>query len=124
MAIAFFPPCIPKSTRMIPTEDRWGHEPKLDGLRLQVVKDRRSVPLFTRRGADWTRRLRSLSDALTSIPASTAILDCELVYLAASCQVQFEPLMFGGDKVSDGLKVFAFRRIITGQLVPRRLTFR
>ena len=108
MALAFFPPCVPKPTQIIPTGDQWEHEPKLDGFRLQVVKERRSIRLFTRRGADWSRRLQSLSDALKSIPAGTAILDCELVYLAPSGQLLFEPLMFGSDKFSDGLNVFAF----------------
>lgn len=108
MALAFVPPCVPKPTRLIPSGDSWEHEPKLDGFRLQIVKERRSVRLFTRRGADWSRRLQSLTDALVRIPASAAIIDAELVFMAPSGETEFAPLMFGGDSIADGLNVFGF----------------
>jgi hypothetical protein len=35
----------------VPAGDAWLHELKLDGYRLQIIKDRRDLHLFTRRGA-------------------------------------------------------------------------
>jgi bifunctional non-homologous end joining protein LigD len=54
------------------------HEPKLDGYRLQVIKDGRAVRLYSRRGNEWTRRLPALTDALAAIPCRSAIIDAEL----------------------------------------------
>ena len=39
----------------------WLHEPKLDGYRLQVVKEGRLVRLFSKGGYDWTQRLARLA---------------------------------------------------------------
>jgi hypothetical protein len=41
----------------VPTGAGWLHEPKLDGYRLQVVKEGRQVRLYSRNGNDWTTRL-------------------------------------------------------------------
>ncbi|HKD43291.1 MAG TPA: hypothetical protein VKB87_23615 [Myxococcaceae bacterium] len=36
---AFVPPCNPTSPKTAPAGDAWLHEPKLDGYRLQVIKE-------------------------------------------------------------------------------------
>lgn len=105
MKLAFIPPCLAKSARALPTGDAWVHEPKLDGFRLQVVKDRDGVRLYSKRGADWTKRLHALAESLQALPASTAILDCELVYVDDGGHIDFGKLM---RRATDGLNVFAF----------------
>jgi len=56
----------------------WVHEPKLDGYRLQVVKDGSTVRLYSRRGHDWGKRLAAVAESLRAIPTRSAILDAEL----------------------------------------------
>jgi bifunctional non-homologous end joining protein LigD len=60
----FISPCIPTTAKTIPHSDAWLHEPKLDGYRLQIVKDGRQVRLYSRNGHEWTKRLASLAEAL------------------------------------------------------------
>jgi bifunctional non-homologous end joining protein LigD len=45
---------------------------------VQVAKDGRAVRLFSRRGAEWSKRLPGLVDALRAIPTKSVILDGEL----------------------------------------------
>ncbi|WP_263415322.1 DNA ligase D [Terriglobus albidus] len=61
-----------------PTGSNWIHELKLDGYRIQAHIDHEKVKLFTRRGLDWTHRMRPVAAALAKFPATTAILDGEL----------------------------------------------
>ena len=63
----------------MPAGDAWLHELKLDGYRLQIIKDRREVRVFTRRGAEWTERLAAFADPFVALACRSAILDGELV---------------------------------------------
>jgi ATP-dependent DNA ligase len=54
-------------------------EPKLDGYRLQVIKEGRRVRLYSRHGNEWTGRLPDLVEALAGIRCRSAIIDAELV---------------------------------------------
>jgi bifunctional non-homologous end joining protein LigD len=55
-------------TKTVPAGNAWLHEPKLDGYRLQIVKQGREVRLYSRNGNDWTTRLPILVEALKGIP--------------------------------------------------------
>lgn len=63
-----------------PAGERWIHEIKFDGYRLQVkIKDGR-VTMLTRGGLDWTVKFgKDLVDAFASLPIETAVIDGELV---------------------------------------------
>ncbi len=63
-----------------PAGERWIHEIKFDGYRLQVkIKDGR-VTMLTRGGLDWTEKFgKDLVDAFASLPVETAVIDGELV---------------------------------------------
>jgi len=50
--IRFIQPCSPVTTKNMSAGDGWIHEPKLEGYRLQVVKDGPTVRLYSRRGHD------------------------------------------------------------------------
>src|SRR6476619_5439180 len=78
-ALRFIRPCSPVRAVKPPAGAPWLHELKLDGYRLQIVKDRRDVRVFTRRGAEWTERLASFADPFVSLECRSAILDGELV---------------------------------------------
>ena len=57
------------TARTVPAGEAWLHEPKLDGYRLQVIKEDRQVRLYSR-GNESTRRLRGLVEELAGIPAA------------------------------------------------------
>jgi bifunctional non-homologous end joining protein LigD len=63
----------------VPTGAAWLHEPKLDGYRLQILKYRRDIRLFTRHGAEWTERLAAFADPFLALACRSAVLDGELV---------------------------------------------
>ena len=78
-SLKFIKPCRPIAAKAPPKGDAWLHEPKLDGYRLQVVKDGRQVWLYSRGGMDWTKRLGRLAESLKAIPCRSAVIDGELV---------------------------------------------
>jgi bifunctional non-homologous end joining protein LigD len=107
--IRFIKPCSPIRTKEPPAGDAWLHEPKLDGYRLQVVKNGRQVRLYSRRGNDWTSRLAELAEALTAIPVPAVILDAELCLAGADWVADFHGLQAAIDgRQQHELAVFAF----------------
>jgi len=106
--LTFIKPCTPIAAHNIPTGDEWLHEPKLDGYRVQVAKEGRTVRLFSRRGAEWTKRLLGLVDALRAIPTKSVILDRELCLPEAGGVPDFIGLHLHGMSHGHELVVFAF----------------
>jgi bifunctional non-homologous end joining protein LigD len=76
--VLFIRPCNPTTAKTIPVGDPWLHEPKLDGYRLQVVKEGHQLRIYSRRGNEWTERLPRLVAALADITCRSAIIDAEL----------------------------------------------
>jgi bifunctional non-homologous end joining protein LigD len=64
-----------------PTTDKWVHEIKFDGYRLQARIDAGDVQLLTRSGLDWTHRFGGLARALRDLKLGSAIIDGEAVVL-------------------------------------------
>jgi bifunctional non-homologous end joining protein LigD len=88
----FIEPCNPK-TGAIPTGTEWDYEVKLDGYRLQAHLTERTITLFTRRGYDWTSRFPQLATHLRGgLPATSAILDGEVVALDSEARPDFSAL--------------------------------
>jgi bifunctional non-homologous end joining protein LigD len=109
VSLQFIQPCNPVTTKSVPTGDAWLHEPKLDGYRLQVIKDGPSVRLYSRRGFDWSKRLGVLAEALRAIPTRSAILDAELCFPGAGGAPNFHGLLRAmGNGREHELTVFAF----------------
>ena len=67
----------------VPSGERWIHEIKFDGYRVQVHLANEAVKVFTRRGHNWTRRFKKIADDAWHIKASSAIIDGEVVVPAA-----------------------------------------
>ncbi|RST87481.1 DNA ligase D [Aquibium carbonis] len=62
-----------------PSGDRWIHEIKFDGYRLQAHISEGKARLLTRSGLDWTDRFgTAVAKALASLPMEAAIIDGEL----------------------------------------------
>jgi bifunctional non-homologous end joining protein LigD len=76
-----------------PKGDRWLHEIKFDGYRLQARVSSGKVKLLTRSGLDWTGKFgNSIADALISLPVKDALIDGELVVETASGVSDFSAL--------------------------------
>lgn len=79
-----FPPFIEPALAVLkpkpPTGERWLHEIKFDGYRLQARIKRGAVTLLTRGGQDWTAKFgEAIRAALAALPAEEAVLDGEVV---------------------------------------------
>ena len=76
----FVPPCLAKLQAKPPTGERWLHEIKFDGYRLQGRVEASEVRLMTRSGLDWTEKFGApMRDALAALPADRLLVDGELV---------------------------------------------
>jgi bifunctional non-homologous end joining protein LigD len=73
--------------------ERWVHEIKFDGYRLQAHVRGGRVELLTRNGFDWTERFgAAVREALAGLPVEEAILDGELVVEGAGGASDFSAL--------------------------------
>jgi bifunctional non-homologous end joining protein LigD len=60
----FIEPALATSIGKAPSGDRWVHEIKFDGYRVQVHLANTEVKVLTRNGHDWTHRFKKIaSDA-------------------------------------------------------------
>jgi bifunctional non-homologous end joining protein LigD len=92
-----------------PAGPEWLHEIKYDGYRLFADIERGKVRLVTRNGLDWTDKFPELARAFGQLPVDTALIDGELVHLAADGTTNFSGLQ---DAIATGktgaLNFFAF----------------
>jgi bifunctional non-homologous end joining protein LigD len=73
----------------------WLHELKMDGYRVQARihnGNRRSVRLLTRKGLNWTERMKSIAAAVEALPIESAIVDGEVVVLSEDGTTNFGDL--------------------------------
>jgi bifunctional non-homologous end joining protein LigD len=76
----------------VPSGERWIHEIKFDGYRVQVHLVNEAIKVFTRRGNDWTKRFRKIADDAWHISAGSAIIDGEVVVPAENGTTDFAVL--------------------------------
>src|ERR1700709_858785 len=70
----FVAPALATSISKVPSGERWIHEIKFDGYRVQVhIKDA-AITVFTRRGNDWTKRFKKIADDAWHINAGSATI--------------------------------------------------
>jgi bifunctional non-homologous end joining protein LigD len=70
--------CLP--VPKIPAGEEWSYEVKLDGYRLEAIKNRGKVLLYSRRRNVLNEKFGYIADALADLPDST-VIDGELVAL-------------------------------------------
>ena len=75
-----------------PVGDEWLHELKFDGYRMLCHLNRGKAQFWSRNKKDWTEKFPSLSKALKTLPATTAILDGEVVVLDKAGHSSFQRL--------------------------------
>jgi len=110
---AFLSPELASSIEKPPEGDDWLHELKLDGYRIQVHIDekdgKRHARLFTRKGLDWTHRMRAVAATAAELPVHAAILDGEVVVLNDKGGTSFADLQAAFDEgAPHALTYYAF----------------
>src|SRR6476620_9352492 len=88
----FLEPALATSIDRVPSGERWIHEIKFDGYRVQVHLANEAVKVFTRRGYDWTSRFKKVADDAWHVKASSAIIDGEIVVPATDGTTDFSVL--------------------------------
>jgi bifunctional non-homologous end joining protein LigD len=58
----FIEPALATSIERVPSGERWIHEIKFDGYRVQLHIHSDSIKVFTRRGNNWTRHFGKIAD--------------------------------------------------------------
>jgi bifunctional non-homologous end joining protein LigD len=88
----FVPPQLCATAGTPPSGAGWLFEVKYDGYRLQARLDHGRVRLKTRSGLDWTERFGRLAKAAAALPATTALIDGEVVVETAEGASSFAEL--------------------------------
>ncbi|PDT52785.1 MULTISPECIES: DNA ligase D [Sinorhizobium] len=89
----FVEPSLATLVASAPAGERWLHEIKFDGYRLQARIEAGRTKLLTRGGLDWTKRFgKALVSALQALPVGTALIDGEVVVETGSGASDFSGL--------------------------------
>ena len=88
----FIEPALATAIDKVPSGERWVHEVKFDGYRVQVHLRDAAVKVYTRRGNDWTNRFKKISSDAWHTKAGSAIMDGEVVVPDASGTSDFSVL--------------------------------
>jgi ATP-dependent DNA ligase len=81
MPLALRPPLLPMEARsvdVVPTGPEWQYEPKWDGFRCLVFRDRDKIELQSKSGQPLTRYFPDLVEAARAVRAETFVLDGEI----------------------------------------------
>ena len=89
----FVEPMLASLAKSPPSGDRWLHEIKFDGYRLEAHIKGGRVRLLTRTGLDWTQKFGdAVVGALKGLPVREALIDGELVVENAAGASNFSSL--------------------------------
>jgi bifunctional non-homologous end joining protein LigD len=88
----FIEPALASTVERVPSGERWIHEIKFDGYRVQLHLANEAVTIYTRRGRDWTKRFKKVANDAWHIKAGSAIIDGEVVVPAADGTTDFSVL--------------------------------
>ena len=104
----FIEPALATSIGKVPNGERWVHEIKFDGYRVQVHLRDAAVRVFTRRGNDWTKRFRKVAADAYLINAGSAILDGEVVAPGHDLRLECQHGLHRGGQVAQCRQVCGF----------------
>jgi bifunctional non-homologous end joining protein LigD len=104
----FVEPALATSIGRVPSGERWVHEIKFDGYRVQLHIANEGVRVFTRRGKDWSARFKKIAHDAFLISAASAIIDGEVVVPAADGTTDFSVLQNQLRGKSDKIVMVAF----------------
>ncbi len=124
---AFVQPSLATLSDKAPDAGNWIHEIKFDGYRLQARLEDGKVTLLTRKGLDWTNRFSNIAKAVATLPATTALIDGEVVVNDARGVSSFSALqqaLKAGDSRDMTYYVFDILHLDGDDLRPLPLTHR
>jgi bifunctional non-homologous end joining protein LigD len=104
----FIEPALASSIERVPSGERWVHEIKFDGYRVQLHIANEGIRVFTRRGNDWTNRFKKIANEAFLISANSAIINGEVVVPAADGTTDFLVLQNQLKGKSDKIVMVAF----------------
>jgi bifunctional non-homologous end joining protein LigD len=110
----FVPPALCTPIELPPDGDRWLHEIKYDGYRLQAACSGDAVRLYTRTGLDWTARFPRIAEALAAMKLKDVLLDGEAAVADAQGRTDFGALQRSLDSGGNGVSYFVFDLIAAG----------
>ncbi len=114
----FIEPSLATSIDKVPAGERWIHEIKFDGYRVQVHLRDAAVKVFTRRGNDWTNHFRKIAADAWHINAGSAIIDGEVVVPAEDGTTDFSVLQNELKGRSKKIVMVALRPALSQRLRP------
>jgi ATP-dependent DNA ligase len=88
-----YPPMEARSAERIPDGDEWLYEPKWDGFRCLAFRRGRTVALQSKSGQPLDRYFPELVEAFRGLPASTFVLDGEIVIREKDGGLDFDALL-------------------------------
>jgi bifunctional non-homologous end joining protein LigD len=91
-----------------PPGDEWFHELKFDGYRMLCHLRKGKSRFWSRNGKDWTEKFPNLVEAVKAIPATTAILDGEVVIVDKAGRSSFQRLQQSMGRGQDKVPAFVF----------------
>jgi bifunctional non-homologous end joining protein LigD len=83
---------LARLVRTLPEGPEWEYELKLDGYRLEAIKDGDKVRLYSRRGNDFTGKFAKIATSVSKLKAISFILDGEAVAVDAQGKPFFQML--------------------------------
>ncbi len=86
-------PMLAKAVRELPVGERWYYEPKWDGFRSLVFKDRDELELTSRNERSLTRYFPELTSVLRRELPERCVLDGEIVIVDRSGRLDFDALL-------------------------------
>ncbi len=105
----FIEPQLATQVSTPPSGDDWLHELKLDGYRIQLHVDKGKSTIYTRKGLDWTHRMRDIAATAAELPVKSALIDGEVVVLDKDGKTSFADLQAAfQDEKNAHLTYFAF----------------
>ncbi len=105
----FVAPQLATLVKEPPDGNEWLHELKFDGYRMICHLHRGKARFWSRNGKDWTEKFPNLAQALKTFPATTAILDGEVVVVDSAGRSSFQRLqqsMGGGSATAFVFEIF------------------
>jgi bifunctional non-homologous end joining protein LigD len=90
--LKFIPPMLATLVRTLPEGPQWEYELKLDGYRVEAVKDADNVRLYSRNGNDFTKRFAPVAKCVSKIKATSVVLDGEAVAVDPQGKPSFQML--------------------------------
>lgn len=104
----FIEPMHPTQHAKVPAGAQWQYEIKLDGWRGQLHVRNGKAKLFSRNANDLTEQCATITAAATGLPATTAILDGEIVVPGRNGIPNFLELRSAMTRGQDRLLYYAF----------------